>query len=67
MRDAVDREHQTAYIAHGDVPEAQIAALERKLLEAGFAAVKRGPLGVMVTSNTGPQALGVIFRGAPRP
>ena len=67
VKDAVDREHQTAYIAHGDVPEAQVAALESKLLEAGFAAVERGPLGVMVTSNTGPQALGVIFRGAPRP
>lgn len=66
VKDAVDREHQTAHIAHGDVPEAQIAALESKLLEAGFAAVERGPLGVMVTSNTGPQAMGVIFRGAPR-
>ncbi|MDO4174216.1 MAG: DegV family protein [Eubacteriales bacterium] len=65
-KDAVDKERQIAHIAHGAVPEEQIAALERKLLEAGFAGVERGPLGVMVTSNTGPQALGVIFRGAPR-
>ncbi|MDO4287122.1 MAG: DegV family protein [Eubacteriales bacterium] len=66
VKDAVDKEHQIAHIAHGAVPEAQIAALESKLLEAGFAGVERGPLGVMVTSNTGPQALGIIFRGAPR-
>ncbi|MCD8357558.1 MAG: DegV family protein [Clostridia bacterium] len=66
VRDAVDKEHQTIEIAHGAVPEAQIAVLEKKLLEAGFAAVNRRPLGIMVTSNTGPQALGIIFRGAPR-
>ncbi len=67
VRDAVDKEHQTAHIAYGAVPESQIEELERQLLEAGFASVERGPLGVMVTSNTGPQALGVIFQGAPRP
>ena len=66
VRDAVDRAHQTAHIAHAAVPEEQIALLEKQLLEAGFASVERGPLGVMVTSNTGPKALGVIFRGAPR-
>ncbi len=65
-KDAVDKEHQTAHIAYAAVPETQIEALEKKLLEVGFGSVERGPLGVMVTSNTGPQALGVIFRGAPR-
>lgn len=65
-KDAVDKAHQTAHIAYAAVPEEQIQALEKQLLAAGFAGVERGPLGVMVTSNTGPQALGVIFRGAPR-
>ena len=65
-QDAVDKEHQTAHIAYAAVPEAQIDLLEQKLLEQGFGAVERGPLGVMVTTNTGPHALGVIFRGAPR-
>ena len=66
VKDAVDREHQTACIMYGAVPEEQIVLAEKALLEAGFAAVERRPLGVMVTSNTGPQALGIIFRGAPR-
>ncbi len=65
VRDAVDREHQRAYVAYAAVPEEQIAKLEKELLAAGFAGVERCPLGVMVTTNTGPQALGVIFRGAP--
>lgn len=65
VRDAVDREHQRAYVAYAAVPEEQIAKLEKELLAAGFPAVERCPLGVMVTTNTGPQALGVIFRGAP--
>lgn len=65
VRDAVDREHQRAYVAYAAVPEEQIAKLEKELLAAGFAAVERCALGVMVTTNTGPQALGVIFRGAP--
>ena len=43
-----------------------IQALEDKLREKGFRDVERSPLGIMVTSNTGPNALGVIFRGAPR-
>lgn len=66
VKDAVDREHQTACVMYGAVPEEQIKRAEQALLEAGFAAVERRPLGVMVTSNTGPQALGIIFRGAPR-
>ena len=65
-KDAVDKEHQTVRIMYGDVPEAQIQALEDKLREKGFRDVERSPLGIMVTSNTGPNALGVIFRGAPR-
>ena len=43
-----------------------IQALEDKLREKGFRDVERSPLGIMVTSTTGPNALGVIFRGAPR-
>ena len=65
-KDAVDKEHQTVRIMYGDVPEAQIQTLEDKLREKGFRDVERSPLGIMVTSNTGPNALGVIFRGAPR-
>lgn len=65
-KDAVDKEHQVAYIAYGNVPQEQIDLMEKKLLEAGFAGVDRGPLGVMVSTNTGPRALGIIFRGAPR-
>ena len=65
-KDAVDKEYQTVRIMYGDVPEAQIQTLEDKLREKGFRDVERSPLGIMVTSNTGPNALGVIFRGAPR-
>ncbi|MDR3765731.1 MAG: DegV family protein [Butyricicoccus sp.] len=62
----VNPETQTAGLLYGDVPENRIEELEKRLLEMGFAAVKRWPIGVSVLTNTGPQALAVMYYGAPR-
>lgn len=62
---AVDCENQTAYVVYAAVPEEQIALAEKLVLEAGFGAVERHPLGMAVTSNTGPQSIAVIFSGEP--
>lgn len=63
---AVGLENQTAGLLYGDVDEAKIAELEKRLYEAGFRAVERWPIGVSVITNTGPQALAVMYYGAPR-
>lgn len=63
---AVHPEKQTAGLLYGDVAPEKLAELERLLLEAGFAAVERWPIGVSVITNTGPQALAVMYYGAPR-
>ena len=65
-RDAVNREQQTAYVVYAAVPEEQIALAEQQLLQAGFGAVERYPLGVAVTTNAGPQSIAVIFSGEQR-
>ena len=39
---------------------------EKLMLEAGFGAVERYPIGMAVTTNAGPQSIAVIFRGKPR-
>ena len=62
----VSPETQTAGLLYGDVPQNRIEELEKKLLEMGFAAVERWPIGVSVLTNTGPQALAVMYYGAPR-
>lgn len=63
---AVKPETQTAGLLYGDVEEAKIADLEKRLYEAGFQKVERWPIGVSVITNTGPKALAVMYYGAPR-
>lgn len=65
-RRAVHPEKQTAGLLFGDVAADKIDELEHRLLEAGFAGVERWPIGVSVITNTGPQALAVMYYGAPR-
>lgn len=62
----VNPQKQTAGLLYGDVPEKRIEELEKQLLALGFAAVERWPIGPSVISNTGPQALAVMYYGAPR-
>lgn len=63
---AVHPEKQIAGLLYGDVAEEKIIELEQALLDAGFSAVERWPIGVSVITNTGPQALAVMYYGAPR-
>lgn len=63
---AVGIENQTAGLLHGAVDEKKIAELEKRLYEAGFQKVERWPIGVSVITNTGPEALAVMYYGAPR-
>ena len=59
-------EKQEAGLLHGAVPEAKIAELENQLYALGFRKVTRWPIGVSVITNTGPEALAVMYYGAPR-
>lgn len=63
---AVGIENQTAGLLYGAVDEKKIAELEKRLYEAGFQKVERWPIGVSVITNTGPEALAVMYYGAPR-
>lgn len=63
---AIHPEKQTAGLLYGDVSIDKIEELERRLLEVGFSAVERWPIGVSVITNTGPQALAVMYYGASR-
>lgn len=65
-KEAVDPAGQTAYVVYAAVPEEQIALAEKLMLEAGFGAVERYPIGMAVTTNAGPQSSAVIFRGKKR-
>lgn len=65
---AVHPEKQTAYLLYGLADEKQMDALERELIETlHFAGVRRLPLGVSITTNTGPRALAVLYYGEQRP
>ncbi|MCI9483301.1 MAG: DegV family protein [Clostridiaceae bacterium] len=59
-------EHQTAGLLHGAVPEDKLSELERGLYGLGFRKVERWPIGVSVITNTGPEALAVMYYGEPR-
>lgn len=63
---AVGIDKQTAGLLHGAVAEEKIAELERRLYELGFRKVERWPIGVSVITNTGPEALAVMYYGEPR-
>ncbi len=62
----VGPENQIAGLLYGDVPEERLDALEAGLRDLGFAGVERWPIGVSVITNTGPQALAVMYDGTPR-
>lgn len=53
---------QTAYVVYAAVPEEQIALAETLVMQAGFGAVERYPIGMAVTTNAGPQSIAVIYR-----
>ena len=59
-------EQHTAGLLYGDVSENRIAELEKRLYGLGFPKVERWPIGVSVITNTGPQALAVMYYGSPR-
>lgn len=63
---AVGIEKQEAGLLYGAVPEDRIAELEKQLYAIGFRGVTRWPIGVSVITNTGPEALAVMYYGAPR-
>lgn len=63
---AVGIEKQEAGLLYGAVPEDRIAELEKQLYAIGFRGVARWPIGVSVITNTGPEALAVMYYGAPR-
>lgn len=63
---AVGIDKQEAGLLYGAVPEAKIAELEKQLLALGFRQVTRWPIGVSVITNTGPEALAVMYYGKPR-
>lgn len=61
---AAEAEHpekQTAFLFHAKVEEERLADAEQRLLAAGFGGVMRRPLGMAVTTNTGPLSIAVGF------
>ena len=64
---AVNPEHQTAYLLHGNLPEKTLQEAEKAVLALGFADVKRNPIGAAVTTNIGTQVIAVLFYGEQRP
>lgn len=54
-------EEQTAFLFHAKVGEERLADAEQRLLAAGFGKVMRRPLGMAVTTNTGPLSVAVGF------
>lgn len=62
-----DARHQTIYLMYAKVPEAEVERVEAALRE-NFrpAEIVRARLGPCVTTNTGPNAMGVIYLGAER-
>lgn len=66
-RRTVSPETQTAGLLYGKVSEGKLRDLENRLLQdVGFAAVERWPIGISVITNTGPQAVAVMYYGRPR-
>ncbi len=65
-RHAVGVERQEAGLLYGAVAEERIRELEGQLYALGFRQVTRWPIGVSVITNTGPEALAVMYYGEPR-
>lgn len=64
----VQPEKQTAILLYGKIAPEKLDQIERALLEdLHFAAVYRTPIGISVTTNTGPQAFAVAYHGEQRP
>lgn len=63
---AVGIEKQEAGLLYGAVPGEKINELEKQLYAIGFRSVSRWPIGVSVITNTGPEALAVMYYGTPR-
>ena len=59
-------EKQEAGLLYGAVPKEKISELEKQLYAIGFRSVSRWPIGVSVITNTGPEALAVMYYGTPR-
>lgn len=65
---AVQPEKQTAVLLYGKIAPEKLDAIERALCEElHFSDVVRTPIGISVTTNTGPQAFAVAYFGAQRP
>ena len=61
-------EKQTAILLYGKIAPEKLDQIERALLEdLHFAAVHRTPIGISVTTNTGPQSFAVAYHGEQRP
>lgn len=64
----VQPEKQTAILLYGKIAPEKLDQIERALLEdLHFVAVHRTPIGISVTTNTGPQAFAVAYHGEQRP
>lgn len=63
---AVGIEKQEAGLLYGAVSKEKITELEKQLYAIGFRSVTRWPIGVSVITNTGPEALAVMYYGEPR-
>lgn len=60
-KEADHPEEQTAFLFHAKVEEERLVDAEQRLLAAGFGSVMRRPLGMAVTTNTGPLSIAVGF------
>ena len=60
-KEADNPQDQTAFLLHAKVDEDRLADAEQRLLAAGFGKVMRRPLGMAVTTNTGPLSVAVGF------
>lgn len=67
VRDRIFPAHsQEFYIMYGDVPPAEVDRIEALLGEFRPASVTRVPFGCCVATNTGPEAVAIVYSGRPR-
>ena len=64
-QEAVHPEEQTAYLLYAKVEPEYLDHAESLLREVGFADVVRRPIGMAVTTNSGPQSVAIVFYGKP--
>lgn len=60
-KEADNPQEQTAFLLHATVSEERLADAEARLRAAGFGDVLRHPLGLAVTTNTGPLSVAIGF------